>query len=151
VSGRGSAASTCRFVCSSCWTGGHNNVLHNQHERLILLIQQAYMTWTPACTCLGSGLELTPCARHTDRFGSRHIASTPRHDTAYQLHLHCLHKQADEVYKRDEPGQAWRFCFQCGKLEHLEQFDGAQRCATLGSLSNSCCNGACTSQLAAGI
>mgnify|MGYP001807696563 CR=1 FL=1 len=30
------------------------------------------------------------------------------------------------MYKKDEPG-AWRFCFQCGKLEPLEVFDAKQR------------------------
>lgn len=35
--------------------------------------------------------------------------------------------QSDVVHKRGEPAQQWRFCFQCGKLEPLERFDGKQR------------------------
>jgi hypothetical protein len=38
-----------------------------------------------------------------------------------------VYLQADVVYKRDQPDQEWRFCFQCGKLEPLELFDGRQR------------------------
>lgn len=34
--------------------------------------------------------------------------------------------QADNVYKTGD-SIPWRFCFQCGKLEVLTLFDGAQR------------------------
>ena len=41
--------------------------------------------------------------------------------------LCSAHMAAEAVYKRDQPCQEWRFCFQCGKLEPLELFDGKQR------------------------
>lgn len=36
------------------------------------------------------------------------------------------HMQADDVYKTGD-SVPWRFCFQCGKLQVLTAFDGAQR------------------------
>jgi hypothetical protein len=33
------------------------------------------------------------------------------------------------VQQRGVPDQLFRFCFQCGKLEPLEFFEGDQRCA----------------------
>lgn len=49
----------------------------------------------------------------------------------YEKKKQCCrrHLQADAVLRRGcEPGQLWRFCQQCGKLEPLELFEGLKRC-----------------------
>lgn len=46
--------------------------------------------------------------------------------TLCTVHSACL--QAEVVVKRGEPELQWRFCFQCGKLELLDRFEGKQRC-----------------------
>lgn len=53
------------------------------------------------------------------------LASQPRY--CQQRGLCTQHMKADAIHKKDQEGQLWRFCQQCGKLEKLEAFDGHKR------------------------
>lgn len=133
VSGRRSAVSTCRWA-EQCTTG-------TTGQACLLIGFKALQTDLVASTrtqsmdsrlscCMGMGIA-------SSSHGNDHTICQPSQKlhacvwlcsirpSAQQCPLTFL--QADVVCKRDQPNQEWRFCFQCGKLEPLELFDGRQR------------------------